>query len=312
MDAERGKSHDTDGSDQPGSLCSGVGHLYRGRGFRPEYGESQEDRRFQAGDYPEAALNLVANTKVLGGLSSKLVHDLWLLINALAIELPSVGTQVVEDLLKANILLVEEVYDDTVAIVDGGSRCVKIVPELGEDVLVPQKYTWNMMTIGVPAVHPQRQGSGVRVAVLDTGIASHLELSGPIERYNARYGESSNANDDDNGHGTHMAGIIAAELNNPAAGVIGVAPQATLLAVKVLDRYGAGYLSDFINGLQWVYNNGKPAGQGGQYEHWLVDRQSPPEESHPRARQATRDHGGLRRQQLPELPGPGRGQWRRM
>ena len=37
-------------------------------------------------------------------------------------------------------------------------------------------------------------------------------------------------------------------------GIIGVAPQATLVAVKVLDRYGAGYLSDVINGLQWVYN----------------------------------------------------------
>ena len=228
---------------------------------REAFAQNTENRRriviFQPGTTLTAALNLVENTKVLGGLSSKLVHNLWLLINGLAIELPSIGTQVVEDLLKANKLLVEGVYDDTVAIVDGGSRCVKIVPALQEELPVPQKYTWNMVTIAVPAVHPQRQGSGVRVAVLDTGIASHLELSGPIERYNARYGEKR-PNVDENGHGTHMAGIIASELNNLVLGVIGVAPQATLLAVKVLDQYGAGYLSDVVNGMQLVYNNGSP------------------------------------------------------
>jgi hypothetical protein len=106
------------------------------------FAQSTQNRRriviFQPGTTLTAALNLVANTRLLGGLSSKLVHNLWLLINGLAIELPSIGTQVVEDLLKANKLLVEGVYDDTVAIVDGGSRCVKIVPELGEEVLVPR------------------------------------------------------------------------------------------------------------------------------------------------------------------------------
>jgi subtilisin family serine protease len=67
---------------------------------------------------------------------------------------------------------------------------------------------------------------------------------------------------DDNGHGTHMAGIIAAAFNG--LGVIGVAPQTTFLAVKVLDQDGVGYLSDVIAGLQWVYdynydhNNGTP------------------------------------------------------
>jgi subtilisin family serine protease len=44
-------------------------------------------------------------------------------------------------------------------------------------------------------------------------------------------------------------------------GIIGLAPQATFAAVKVLDRYGASYLSNFINGLQWGYgyNNGSPS-----------------------------------------------------
>jgi subtilisin family serine protease len=122
--------------------------------------------------------------------------------------------------------------------------------------------------IDVPAIYqhwPGLWGTGVVVAILDTGIdlpppLDHPELSPRIiGGYNARAGANPSDYQDDNGHGTHMAGIIAAALNSPLqAGIIGVAPQATLLAVKVLDRYGAGYLSDVINGLQWVHNNGSP------------------------------------------------------
>jgi subtilisin family serine protease len=58
---------------------------------------------------------------------------------------------------------------------------------------------------------------------------------------------------DDNGHGTHVDGIIAA-LNNDI-GVVGVAPGASLYAVKVLDSTGNGYLSDVIDGIQWSVKN---------------------------------------------------------
>jgi subtilisin family serine protease len=97
------------------------------------------------------------------------------------------------------------------------------------------------------------------VAILDTGVdPGHPELSPRIiGGYNALAGGGSSA--DDNGHGTHMAGIIAAALNSPLqAGITGVAPQTIILPVKVLNQDGAGYLSDVINGLQWVYNNGSP------------------------------------------------------
>ena len=58
-----------------------------------------------------------------------------------------------------------------------------------------------------------------------------------------------------------------------ALGIIGVAPQATFLGVKVLDQDGEGYLSDFIAGLQWVYTiQWHPLGQVGQYERRLLDR----------------------------------------
>jgi len=60
--------------------------------------------------------------------------------------------------------------------------------------------------------------------------------------------------DDDNGHGSHVAGIVAAVDNE--IGVIGVAPQASLWAVKVLDKGGSGYISDVIAGIEWSITNG--------------------------------------------------------
>jgi subtilisin len=178
------------------------------------------------------------------------VHTLWL-INALAIQLPAAGAdQALAALL--NNPLVEGVFDDSVSVADG-AICIDPAPSP-----VPESYPWGLQKIDVPAVQPQWQGAGVMVAIVDTGIdVSHPELSPRIVGgYNALAGGGLYA--DDNGHGTHMAGIIAAAFNS--LGIIGVAPQATFAAVKVLDQYGAGYLSDLINGLQWIYgyNNGIP------------------------------------------------------
>lgn len=58
---------------------------------------------------------------------------------------------------------------------------------------------------------------------------------------------------DDDGHGTHVAGIIGAA--NNTIGVVGVGPKIDLYAVKVLDRNGSGYLSDVIEGLDWAVQN---------------------------------------------------------
>jgi len=96
-------------------------------------------------------------------------------------------------------------------------------------------------------------GAGVNIAVLDTGIdADHPDLYA-----NVKGGISFVSNprkwDDDNGHGTHVAGTIAAMDND--IGVIGVAPDASLYGVKVLDRSGSGYLSDVIAGMDWARTN---------------------------------------------------------
>jgi subtilisin len=86
------------------------------------------------------------------------------------------------------------------------------------------------------------------VAVLDTGIARHRELT-------IAGGEAcvENSYSDGNGHGTHVAGTIAAKDNT--TGVVGVAPGARLWAVKVLNSNGVGSISSVICGLEWVYEH---------------------------------------------------------
>jgi len=96
-------------------------------------------------------------------------------------------------------------------------------------------------------------GSGVHVYVLDTGIdAKHLDLRTLGNGYAAVACQSScnTAWDDDNGHGTHVAGTIGARSNG--SGVVGVAPAVTLHAVKVLARDGTGLVSGVIAGIDWV------------------------------------------------------------
>jgi len=97
----------------------------------------------------------------------------------------------------------------------------------------------------------------VDIAIIDTGIdIDHLDLYVVGGRHFYTRGinpHEDNKYDDDNGHGSHVAGIAAALDNN--IGVVGVAPGARLWAVKVLDSTGNGYLSDVIAGVDWVTLN---------------------------------------------------------
>jgi hypothetical protein len=100
----------------------------------------------------------------------------------------------------------------------------------------------------------------VDIAILDTGIdEDHPDLNvvgGTHFYYNLSgpwwtWGPKQDSNyDDDNGHGSHVAGIAAAIDND--TGVVGAAPGARLWAIKVLDKNGSGYLSDIIAGVDWV------------------------------------------------------------
>lgn len=118
---------------------------------------------------------------------------------------------------------------------------------------------WGVDRIDADLAWPTSTGNGVKVAIIDTGIdKDHPDLIGNITggRNFVKKGNrvDPNAWDDDNGHGTHVAGIAAAVDNE--IGVIGVAPSAYLYGVKVLDRRGSGYVSDVIAGIDWATANG--------------------------------------------------------
>jgi hypothetical protein len=114
--------------------------------------------------------------------------------------------------------------------------------------------SWGAKRIGAGIVHGYNKGTGVKVAIIDTGIDyTHPDLNA---NYNGGYDFVNTDTDpmDDHGHGTHVAGTVAAEDND--VGVVGVAPEAALYALKVLDETGSGYWSDVIAAIQWSVDNG--------------------------------------------------------
>ena len=96
-------------------------------------------------------------------------------------------------------------------------------------------------------------GAGVKVSIVDTGVdLDHGELADRIAGgYNAV--DPAKTPDDDNGHGTHVAGTIAAKKDSN--GVVGIAHATSLYAVKVLDAGGGGTYSNVIAGIEWCITN---------------------------------------------------------
>lgn len=114
---------------------------------------------------------------------------------------------------------------------------------------------WGIDRIDAELVWPGgNTGDGVKVGIIDTGIdIKHPDLIDNIKGGVSTVGYTASFNDD-NGHGTHVSGIVAAVDNT--IGVVGVAPKVWLYGIKVLDRTGSGYLSDVIEGIQWAIANG--------------------------------------------------------
>jgi len=98
------------------------------------------------------------------------------------------------------------------------------------------------------------EGAGVKICVIDTGVDSaHPDLQG---RVIARKDFTGEGEDDGNGHGTHVAGIIAGDGTVSQGRIKGVAPRAEILGAKVLRNDGGGKMSTVIAALEWALDEG--------------------------------------------------------
>ncbi|MBI4640352.1 MAG: S8 family serine peptidase [Candidatus Tectomicrobia bacterium] len=172
------------------------------------------------------------------------------LVNGRAISLPDAAAERIVGVLR-NHPAVERVDDDLpfkIASRPNGITSLsrppdEIIPWGVRRVLSDPDQIWRSST-----------GSRIKIAVIDTGIdLRHPDLSvaGGISLLE---GTKKKSYDDDNGHGTHIAGIIGAALNKQ--GVVGVAHAAILYAVKLLNKNGFGKESDLIAALEWCLDHG--------------------------------------------------------
>ena len=117
-------------------------------------------------------------------------------------------------------------------------------------VVEPRLITWNVERVGYG------NGIGKRAWIIDTGIDfEHPDLNVDVAKSKSFIADVSSAADE-NGHGTHVAGIIGAR--NNTIGVLGIASGASLVSLRVLDKDGKGLLSSIIQALAYVNANASP------------------------------------------------------
>ncbi|WP_406841646.1 S8 family serine peptidase (plasmid) [Streptomyces sp. AHU1] len=156
---------------------------------------------------------------------------------------------------------------DTVALTVPSSEVSRLSNLPGVASVVPDAFFHTSTDVSVPLIGAPEvwkssapegktaRGAGVTIAILDTGVDyTHPDLGdgiGPGHKVVAGYDFVNDDSDpmDDNGHGTHVAGIAAARTTRPG-GITGVAPDATLTAYKVANSSGSAFASDIIAGLE--------------------------------------------------------------
>ncbi|MFQ3546677.1 S8 family peptidase [Halobacillus rhizosphaerae] len=141
----------------------------------------------------------------------------------------------------------------------------KLIPYRIEEVMeAPSEVPEGIQLIEAPALWERtEQGKGTVVAIIDTGCQTdHPDLKGRIidgKNFTTDYNSDESNYNDNNGHGTHVAGTIAAIENGE--GVVGAAPQSSLLILKVLAGSGSGKFEWIINAIDYATNWTGPNGE---------------------------------------------------
>jgi len=160
------------------------------------------------------------------------------------------SAEIIESFQGENSYYVMELSPDAAANLKTDARVEAVEPDRRISmcgcfsVKEPKSVTWNVDRVGYG------DGTGKTAWVIDTGLDSnHPDLK--VDKNRSRSFLAGNSSyEDDNGHGTHIGGIIGA-LNN-TIGTLGVASGATLVGLKVLDQNGDGKLSGLLNALSYV------------------------------------------------------------
>lgn len=97
-------------------------------------------------------------------------------------------------------------------------------------------------------------GSGIGVAVLDTGIYPHIDFDDRIVAFRD-FLNGRKCPYDDNGHGTHVAGLIAGSGKGSGGKYCGIAPGSHIVCAKILDKRGNGMMRDVLDALRWIRSN---------------------------------------------------------
>lgn len=194
-----------------------------------------------------------------------MVFDVQTDPQARRIAVEGAGGQVVQELrlipAVAATFAQQQVHQAIVRLIGQGHGVVRVDEDLifeavGAAEPHAQQTPWGVDRVQAPLAWSRSRGAGAKVAILDTGVdPGHPDLRASIAGgFNAIVSTASWA--DDHGHGTHVAGVVAA-LDNQE-GVVGVAPSSQIYAVKVLGRRGRGYWSDIAKGIEWCVHNEIP------------------------------------------------------
>ena len=114
---------------------------------------------------------------------------------------------------------------------------------------------WGLHNIQAPEAWDLTTGKGIIIAVVDTGVSkTHEDLNGQVLKgYNAL--QNDDKTDDDSGHGTAVAGLIAAKTNN-GKGIAGICWGCAILPIKVLNSSGSGDDASVARGIRWAADHG--------------------------------------------------------